>query len=349
MRGQARESELSKGDDERSVLHRASLRELGAAPTSGSIAGPRTSADEILQMQRLAGNAAVASVLTSPMQEETTLNRFDFTATIRRTSNPQALGAFRDAAPGGESAEPELAEVEPPELAAVREPEEGGTVRIPNIDPKLPPAPFADAIASTMAFNPTVTQAAGNPAKAGDFGVTDASNFALSGITVTPSSGTFQVQARVDNPITYQVRTGGGPTGQTDIPSDSARAITKANYPDVAGDLTPDMSDLGGRPPRTDFYARDLTIVHERFHATDSQRFSKAAVTLEQNRLNAVTAASVADVQSLLNPVPGRVRTAMFAGMPYPAREERAYGDGAPLYTARADAIMDKGSKDVYK
>jgi hypothetical protein len=313
-------------------------------------------------MQRLAGNAAVAGVLATSMQEETLLNRFDFTTTIRRapgpstvaphrerTSSPRAIGAFQDAGLGGESAEPDTTEAEPPELADVQEPAEGQTVRIPNIDPQLPPAPFSDAIASAIAFHPTVTLAAGDPATAGDFGVTDASSFALSGITVTPSGGKFQVQARVDNPITFQVRAGAGPTGQVDIPSVSARAITKDNYPDVSGDLTPDMSDLGGRPPRTGFFARDLTVIHERFHATDSQRFSRAGVTLEQNRLNAATASSVADVQAVLADVPGRVRTAMFAGMPYPAREERAYGDGAAAYTARADAIFAKGQKDGYK
>jgi hypothetical protein len=348
LSAQAREFELGKGDDERSVLHRPLEREHGEASSAGTIAAPLTSPGQILQMQQLAGNAAVASVLASPMQEETISNRFDFMATIRRAPG-QFVAAFQDAAAGGESAEPDTTEAEPPDLADIVEPAEGQTVRIPNIDPQLPPAPFADAIASAIAFNPTVTQAAGDPAGAGEFGVTDASSFALSGITVTPSAGKFQVQARLDNPITFNVRTGAGPTGQKDIPSVTAAAITKANYPDVSGDLTPDMSDLGGRPPRTEFYARDLTIVHERFHATDSQRFSRAGVNLEQNRLNAATAASVADVQALLAQVPGRVRTAMFAGMPYPAREERAYGDGAAAYTARADAIFAKGQKDGYK
>jgi len=36
------------------------------------------------------------------------------------------------------------------------------------------------------------------------------------------------------------------------------------------------------------------------------------------------------------------------AAMPMPAKEERAYGDGAPVYKGRADGIRVKGDKGLY-
>ena len=46
-----------------------------------------------------------------------------------------------------------------------------------------------------------------------------------------------------------------GPGGETNIASDSDAAITHSNYTQVANDLTPNMGDLGGRPPRSNFWS----------------------------------------------------------------------------------------------
>src|SRR5262249_681581 len=120
------------------------------------------------------------------------------------------------------------------------------------------------------------------------------------------------------------------------------------NYPTVVSDLTPDMTDLNGRPPRTTFWAEDLCIKHERFHADEDVVHGRAGVVAAQAWLNTKTASSVAQVNTLLGAVPGRVAATVSAAMSFPGREERAYGDGAPLYLARANAIKAKGDAGQY-
>jgi len=227
----------------------------------------------------------------------------------------------------------------------IEEPAEGQTVRLPDIRLGSTESE-TDAVASTLAYNPTVTQAVGQPADS--FGETSPYDFSMTGITVTPAAGTFTVVATVDNPITFQVRTTTGPDGQVDIDSDSDSDIKPGNYPTVVSDLTPDMTDLNGRPPRTAFFAKDLTIVHERFHASDGQTHAQNGVTLAQAWLNGQAAANVAAVNALVGQVPSRVIATRKAAMTLPGREERAYADGAPLYTSRATAIQTKGASGQY-
>jgi hypothetical protein len=227
----------------------------------------------------------------------------------------------------------------------VAEPSEGQTVRLPDVRLNSR-ASETDAIASTLTYNPTITQAAGEPADS--FGETTPYDFSMSGITVTSSGGTYTVAATVDNPITYQVRTTTGPDGQADVDSDTDADIHSGNYTTVVSDLTPDMSDLNGRPPRTKFFAKDLTVRHERFHCTDGQTHAQSGVNLAQAWLNGKAAGSVGAVNTLLAQVPARVIATRQAAMTYPGREERAYGDGVAAYRARANAIKTKGDAGKY-
>ena len=296
-------------------------------------------------------------------------HRQPFSATIRRAAKthssfggihaaerqqvkPRIPAFYSDAMPGQEQTSPVNAASLLAQTAAtgsagaIREIEEGETVRLPDI--ALSPAGAieqTDAIASALAYNSSVTQAGAQP---GGFGVTLPYTHAISGITVTRAAGTFTVAATVDNPITFQVRTTTGPDGQLDIAADTDSDITATNYPTVVSDLTPDMSDLNGRPPRATFFARDLTVRHERFHADEDVVHGQSGVTLARNWLNTQTAGSVADVNALLAQVPARVAATVDAAMAYPGREERAYADGAPLYLARANAIKTKGDAGQY-
>ena len=181
------------------------------------------------------------------------------------------------------------------------------------------------------------------------FGVTRSFGSKLSGITITPKSGTFEVAATFEHPITYQIRSGTGPDGQKDIASETSANITKANYVTVAADLTPDMSDLNGRPPRTQFWAEDLTDKHELVHTDDDQKNGPGAMATVTTWLNTQTAASAGDVSTLLGKLPGRFTTALFAALSTEDGEKHAYGDGAPSYKARATAIKAKGVKGDYK
>jgi hypothetical protein len=245
-------------------------------------------------------------------------------------SPPVDFSSFSPAAVSGE------------EAAAITEPAEGQTVLLPDITiPAMAEVTQQDTIGSTLTYNGTITQGGFTP---GPFGETKPYTHALSGVSVTRSAGNFAVRATVDNPIKFEVNGG----SNTDIPSENAPAITQTNYPTVVSDLTPDMSDENGRPPRNQFWAQDLTIRHERFHAQEDFNFGGQGVTSAQAWLNTKTAGNVAAARSLLNQVPGRVANTVATGMAFPGLEERAYGDGAQAYLARATAIKTKGDANGY-
>jgi hypothetical protein len=157
------------------------------------------------------------------------------------------------------------------------------------------------------------------------------------------------VNATFKHPITYQIRSGTGPTGQIDIASKTDADITKTNYLTVVSDLTPDKSDLNGRPPRTKFWAEDLTVRHELVHCNDDKKNGPGAMATVTTWLNGQTAANIGEVKTLLSALPGRFATALLAALSTEAGEKHAYGDGAPSYKARADAIKAKGDKGDYK
>jgi hypothetical protein len=226
--------------------------------------------------------------------------------------------------------------------APMREPAVGQTVTLPDIV-ALPTTsqPQQDAIAAVLGYAPSITQT--GLLRSG-FGVTRPYTHALSGISVTKTAVAYQVRATVDNPITFQVSGG----THVDVTSDGDPDITQANYANVVSDLTPDTSDLDGRPPRNNFWASDLTVRHERFHADEDARYGREGVVAAQAWLNHQAAGSVAGVNALLAEVPGRVAADVGTAMAYPGSEERAYRDGAPLYLARANAIKAKGDAGAY-
>jgi hypothetical protein len=222
-----------------------------------------------------------------------------------------------------------------------------------------------DAVAGTLTYSPSVTQSgAVNP-----FGQTHWQDFNITNIVVTappppapapapapapgPDAGVpapapaaprvFTVTATVSNPIRFNVASG----GNTDIPSENAAAITHANFATVASDLTPNMASDGGRPPRTQFWAQDLTITHEQFHVTERKGFATTAVTSAQTWLSGQSANNVADVQTLLTQVPAKLQASSEASA-NPGKEARPYSAGAPAYLARANAITTKGNAGKY-
>jgi hypothetical protein len=109
------------------------------------------------------------------------------------------------------------------------------------------------------------------------------------------------------------------------------------------------MSDLKGRPPRTKFWAEDLTVKHELVHAKDDRGNGPGAMATVTTWLNGQTAADVDGVKGLLSALPGRFATALLAALSTEDGEKHAYSDGADLYKARANAIKSKGDKGEYK
>lgn len=236
-----------------------------------------------------------------------------------------------------------------PEAAAEPQAEGGGTpqpIKIPDIKvPELEQVGKSDQIISGLRYTTSTTRGGAQPT---GFGVTRSFDSHLTNILITPFMGWFVVTATLEHPVTWQVRSGTGPGGQVDISSAGSSNITAANYAQVADDLTPDMSDLNGRPPRDNFWAEDLTIRHELVHVADDQRNGPLVTGQIMAWLGAQTAASVAGVTTLLNAVPGRFAAGLMAALSTEAGERNAYGDGAPYYKARSDIVREWGAAGRY-
>jgi hypothetical protein len=278
--------------------------------------------------------------------------RHPFRATIKRQSSAGANASRQDSPPAIEAGDQELlAEIErlvsDTDNSFVSDSGEadnsntlpatstGVAIRVPDVViPELAALNRSDAVNATFTYSSSIAQGGAAPT---GFGVTRSFSSRLSGISITPNSGTFDVAATFEHPITYQIRSGTGPSGQKDIASATDSDITSSNYTTVVSDLTPNMSDLNGRPPRTGFWAEDLTLRHELVHVNDDNANGPGAMASVTTWLNGQTAASVAQVRGLL------------AALSTPAGERHAYGDGAPAYRARANRIKAKGDAGDYR
>jgi hypothetical protein len=202
----------------------------------------------------------------------------------------------------------------------------------------------SDAVAAALTYAPVISQG-GVTLDATDFGVTETS-ISLAGRSVTPdaAAAAFRVTATVNSRIRWATQS----RGRTDIPDENAAAIHQGNYTAVAADLTPNMASDNGRPPRRSYWAGDLTARHERFHATErAETYGRPAFQFASTWLAGQTAADAAEATRLLNQVPAKMNES-YAASYSPGKESRAYGDGAPSYRARADAITAKGGRTGY-
>lgn len=304
----------------------------------------------------------------------TTVERIPFRATIRRgpaprvTAQAPAASARSDAGHGEEhggeqhqalfqqigAAPAATAAAAAPAATAESEgegaeaaPAAEATFTIPDIEiPALAAIAKTDSVSGAFTYTGSITRGGAQPS---GFGVTRSFGSKLTGVKAAVKPGAFEITGTFEHPITYQVRSGTGPDGQKDIPSEGDAKITKANYATVAADLMPNMSDLNGRPPRTQFWAEDLTLRHELVHANDDKANGPAAMGTAITWLNGQTAANIEEVKALLRAVPGRFSSALLAALSTEDGEKHAYGDGAPSYKARAEAVKAKGDKGEYK
>jgi hypothetical protein len=227
----------------------------------------------------------------------------------------------------------------------------GGDLHVPQLEGEpavMSSGGNADAIVSSLSHKPT-TSRGGVTLGAGDFGLTVASLYRFSNVVIKNVGKTFAVTADLKEDVNWDTRGGTGPDGQVEIAGDSSAAITRTNYPQVVADLTPDSSDLNGRPPREQFWSKDLTERHEKFHAKDNVDIIKSGVGKAGTVLAGKTASSAADVTTHLNDVWNSQVVSFWQGqMALPGSEERAYGDGKAAYAARAKAIETKGKAGKY-
>jgi hypothetical protein len=310
---------------------RPSVEELGAdrdRPAPGADLGSTLRA--LIHLQRLAGNAAVGSMMEfgSPFASMMVPASYSLVTSIpRATRHPPE--AQRDASqPAGGDAAPVEEDIE-----------------LPIYESSYPAEGEADrSISSNLTYSPSVKVLPDEPKKKDEFGFTWGNHIRTAqGGKIHPTATTFEVTQTYENPITIKVYADKGPHDQLNVESDQDSDITKANYPKVASDLTPDG---GGVPPRTGFWARDLTLIHENFHATDGQKFCRDELASISKSLNSKTAASMGDVQALLSPITDQLVKAREAGMV--GGEDRAYKAGAPAYKDRADKIKATGKAGKY-
>ena len=241
------------------------------------------------------------------------------------TAGPGAQEPAQPAAATGAPAGPEGAPAGPaaagPQAAAPGGEQEGKAeeVRLPDIVvPGLSTLEATDSVSSWLSYSPTITHAGATPS---GFGVTRFGDVRVTNISVTHIGflGVFIVRATIEHPITWQVRSSTGPGGEVSIDSFMDPDLTAANYAAAASDLTPDMTDLNGRPPRNAFWAQDLTERHENFHADDVKSNGPAA---------AARGLGVAVRADRDRPVPGV--QALLADRPRPCRDFARRGDGVP-------------------
>ncbi len=282
-------------------------------------------------------------------------HRHSFSATIRRpavASQSDSMVA-QEPDPTTELEAPEAQVEVPAPGTATPVPAEGEGVYFPAaLFPAIALPAQADKIVSAFGYKSSIDKK-GPPPDPGEFGTTrPVYEFERPGPSATQAAGAFNVTGTIVANITYQVAGG----NRTDIASDADSDITQANYPTVVSDLTPSpvavntrgLSLFKNQPPRSQFWAEDLTIKHEGFHADEDVKFGQDGVTVAQNWLNSKTAQSYDDVGNLLNGVTPRVVSTVDAAMALPGREIRAYADGAPDYLARAQAVKSKGDAKGY-
>jgi hypothetical protein len=288
-----------------------------------------------------------------------------FRATIRKGKKPRVheplafgrvpektswLAPERDA--GREEEVPD-----PPEMGAlveqttgpterINEPAEGESVSLPEIKLMTPKELIEDSVAGALGYIHSISKS--GELDPGDFGATWGYDFSMSDVNIFSLPNVYLVTASVNNPIHYQVRDLMGPNKEVNIESENDPQINATNYSQVAADLTPNVADLGGRPPRTNFWSRDFTDRHERFHATEGATHCLIGTVQAMTWLNSQVASNANQVKQLIGQVPARVSNARAAAMAYPGRENRAYGDGVSVYQARVAAIKKKGDSGGY-
>jgi hypothetical protein len=203
----------------------------------------------------------------------------------------------------------------------------------------------ADSVSATFTYLPASSRG-GVTLGAGDFGDTEGSLKHFSSVVITAAAGKFTVTADLKQTVHWETRADKGPTGQVNITSETDPGLNSGNYTQAVTDLTPDTSDLKGRPPRTKFWSKDLTEQHEQYHVKDYVDVARTGAADAEKWLAGQSAAKKEDVPALLDTAwKDQVHDPWDKFTDPPGVEERAYSDGAPSYKARADAIKAKGDK----
>lgn len=298
----------------------------------------------LLHLQRAAGNRAVQRWVGTGISDYTEVTdtaqyRLNASIPVARDAGDDPGAADPGAADPGAAQDDAAAADGAPDVVSI-----GPEDATEDVEPMMAEA---DKVAGQLGYTTSVSQEQGDPTDKTEFGFTWGYHIKVADggkIHYDKPSSTWQVSVTYDNPVKFRVYTSAGPRNQKDIQGPNDPQINRGNFPTVAADLTPGAD---GRPPRNQFWSRDLTIVHEQFHVVDGQGLCRQAVSSEQAQLNQQQATSMDDVQALLRPIPGRIIKAREAGMKN-GGEDRAYAAGKAGYQTRADAIRANGRANKY-
>jgi len=323
---------------------------LGEDPGAQRPAKTRAPVPMLLRLQQAAGNQAVSRLVAQrsaapagPVEDDAGADLLDdsFSVAIPAAAPDHDPDAVEGAEQAGEVDGEGVTAAIASGLPEAPEPADGGEVALPDMATPDVNDAETDPVSASVSFSATVT----NTGAVNPFGATSWATFNVTNIKVKKTKAKYIASFKVKNPITYNVTSG----GRTHIASSRDGALTAANYATAASDLTPNMADLGGRPPRTLFWARDLTLRHERFHSRERRRLNGQGAKQAKTWLAGQTANSAADVQALIAQVPGRIIASSQAAVgTLQQKESRAYGDGVPRYKARAKAITKRGTAGRY-
>lgn len=306
-------------------------------------ARPHAPGSQVLGLQRLAGNNAVATVLRQAPEEPTGAGPGAGAPTASGSAMQEQRGTISDLE--GQEFLKEDHGGGPLAALAPSLPKTPGGVRIrPHITMEVRAREHddedgggkSDSISSSIGFGSRVVQSA-TPGSS-EFGV-ERVKYKVDRISwiYLPFLSTVYVYARVFLDITWGVHS----LGRTDISGAldyDVITASNATKKKIAKDLRPDAS---GRPTRASYWARDLTARHERFHASDDIGRAKLYLPTARSWLGAqtVSPSSVgADVAAHLETMRANIEADGWAWYGT-GGESRAYADGKASYESRADAI----------
>ena len=274
----------------------------------------------------------VSRVLSSPGGGFESVHRIHFSVDIpriARTGEEQAASAEGET--GEAQTEGETEELTVSEIPATQE---------------IPPSSL-DSVSSSLTFKESIDQG-GIAVKASAFGICGVVELRFVNVRIV---GGLIFGYRVHGECEYSIKwdvVGTGPRGQKHIANENDPDITAATHDTAVSDLTPNLGDLGGRPPRSKFFAQDITRDHELVHAADYNKFGKQGFQVATAWLESQEAENADGVRTLMEQALDRIIAVVKAGMVKPANEVRAYGAGVADYTARSNAIRKKADKGEY-
>ena len=125
-------------------------------------------------------------------------------------------------------------------------------------------------------------------------------------------------------------------------------AVTAANYCQVIRDLTPNLASDCGRPPRTQFWSRAFTQIHEDFHVTDFRdNYLRPKIQELENyikdaaRCTDCKSDKTAELTTKMEVLYSEAFNDLVTGG---LHECRAFGDGVALYNGSIAAIRARAN-----